>query len=98
MLELIKYNDEKKALCELIKKFWIAHNDYTPTDAEALEDCEAWTGEGHVVYFIAKERETIGFVHWAPGDAKSTGLRTSLFCPSIRAKATAPRLSTSQKK
>ena len=63
MLELIKYNGEKDALCELIKKFWIAHNDYTPTDAEALEDCKVWTGEGHVVYFIAKESETIGYRH-----------------------------------
>ena len=65
MIELIKYNGEKELLSSLIKGFWKAHNDYTPTDEEALQDCMAWTGENHVVYFIRKEGVTIGFVHLA---------------------------------
>ena len=65
MIELVKYKNEKNELCNLIKKFWIAHNDYTPTDEEALEDLISWTGENHVVYFIRKEENIIGFVHLA---------------------------------
>ena len=65
MIELVKYKNEKNELCNLIKKFWIAHNDYTSTDEEALEDLISWTGENHVVYFIRKEENIIGFVHLA---------------------------------
>ena len=86
MLELIKYNGEKEALCELIKKFWIAHNDYTPTDAEALEDCNAWTAEGHVVYFIAKETETIGFVHLGSRGCDADWLEDLFILPEYQGK------------
>ena len=65
MIELVKYKNEKNELFNLIKKFWIAHNDYTPTDEEVLEDLISWTGENHVVYFIRKEENIIGFVHLA---------------------------------
>lgn len=34
MITLAKYEDEKDIICELIKQFWIAHNDYTPADEE----------------------------------------------------------------
>ncbi len=65
MIQLTKYNNEKEALAELIKKFWIAHNDYTPTAEECLEDVQAWTANGHLIYFIQNDTETIGFVHLA---------------------------------
>ena len=65
MITLAKYEDEKDIICELIKQFWIAHNDYTPTDEENIEDMLAWTGKGHVLYFIKKEETIIGFVHLA---------------------------------
>ena len=55
MITLVKYEDERDILCELIKQFWIAHNDYIPTDEENIEDALAWTSKGHVLYFIKKE-------------------------------------------
>ena len=63
MLTLQKYNNEQDILCSLIKRFWIAHNDYTPTDEEAMEDLRIWTGKDHVVYYIMIEDKPIGFVH-----------------------------------
>lgn len=63
MLTLQKYNNEQDILCSLIKRFWIAHNDYTPTDEEAMEDLRVWTGKDHVVYYIMIEDKPIGFVH-----------------------------------
>ena len=60
MITLAKYEDEKDIICELIKQFWIAHNDYTPTDEENIEDMLAWTGKGHVLYFIKKEETILG--------------------------------------
>lgn len=63
MLTLQKYNNEQDILCSLIKSFWIAHNDYTPTDEEAMEDLRVWTGKDHVVYYIMIEDKPIGFVH-----------------------------------
>ena len=59
MITLNKYEEEKDILCELIKQFWIAHNDYTPTDEENMEDLLAWTGENHVVYLIRKDEDII---------------------------------------
>lgn len=65
MIKLISYNNENVLLTDLIKRFWMAHNDYMPTEAEAQEDCEVWTGEGHRIYFICKDDEAVGFVHLA---------------------------------
>lgn len=44
MIKLISYNNENVLLTDLIKRFWMAHNDYTPTEAEAQEDCEGEFG------------------------------------------------------
>lgn len=63
MLKLQKYNNEQNILCNLIKRFWIAHNDYTPTDEETMEDLRVWTGKDHVLYYIMIEDKPIGFVH-----------------------------------
>lgn len=65
MIQLTMYKNEKAELANLIKRFWMAHNDYTPTEEEAQEDCEAWTGGGHRTYFICKDDEVVGFMHLA---------------------------------
>lgn len=47
----------------LIKGFWQAHNHYTPSDAEALDDLAQWTAPGHSLYLLSCQGQTVGFVH-----------------------------------
>ncbi len=86
MIKLVKYNNEKEVLSDLIKRFWIAHNDYTPTDEEALEDCLAWTGENHDTYYIQKEDVIIGFVHLASRGCAIDWLEDLFILPEFQGK------------
>ncbi len=61
MLE--EYHGEQEAACELIQGFWKAHNDWLPTQEEAMEDLSAWTEPGHKFYFVVQMGLRIGFVH-----------------------------------
>lgn len=81
MIELMEYKNEKNILCDLIKRFWIAHNDYTPTDEEAMEDLIFWTGENHKMYFVCKEDKKIGFVHLASRGARIDWLEDLFILP-----------------
>lgn len=47
----------------LIQHFWLAHNQYQQTEAEAQADLSAWTQEGHRFYFIETEEGPVGFLH-----------------------------------
>ena len=51
-IKLVSYTDEKEILRELIKKFWLAHNDYVQSDEEAMEDLCAWTSAQNKIYLI----------------------------------------------
>ena len=62
-IRLQKYNKEEQSAKDLIRGFWLAHNDYVMTDEEAAEDLAAWTDKGHAFYFILKEETLVGFVH-----------------------------------
>lgn len=50
MICLREYAGEEPQMLEVIKGFWIAHNDYTQTAAESLEDLRAWTAAGHIFF------------------------------------------------
>lgn len=58
-----RINGEKDVAMDLIKGFWLAHNDYLKTDEETCEDLSAWTAKGHKIYFILQGQAVIGFVH-----------------------------------
>lgn len=62
-ITLQKYNNEEQSAKDLIRGFWLAHNDYVMPDEEAVEDLAAWTDKGHAFYFILKEETPVGFVH-----------------------------------
>lgn len=62
MVKLSLYNNEEKAL-ELIKGFWLAHNQILPSSEEAHSDLNKWTSENHRFYFIIYNNEYVGFVH-----------------------------------
>ena len=49
-IRLQKYNKEEQSAKDLIRGFWLAHNDYVMTDEEAAEDLAAWTDKGHAFY------------------------------------------------
>lgn len=52
-ISLDLYNDAQQATaCELIKKFWLAHNNFEQSDEDSLQDLKNWTAEGHRFYFI----------------------------------------------
>lgn len=62
-IRVMKYKNEKNHMKDLIKAFWLVHNDYVQSDEESEEDLSAWTKEGHELYFIEYENEYVGFVH-----------------------------------
>lgn len=47
----------------LIQGFWLAHNQYQQTEAEAQGDLDAWTQAGHRFYLIQTEDGFVGFLH-----------------------------------
>ncbi len=63
-IDLAEYDDrrEEEALT-LIQGFWLAHNHYHQTREEARQDLQAWTGEGHRLYFITVEDVPVGLLH-----------------------------------
>ena len=64
MIRLIPYDRSGEAAAlELIRGFWLAHNQETQTEEEARADLAAWTAEGHRFYFIEKDADAVGFVH-----------------------------------
>lgn len=58
-----EYRGEKELLLQLIKRFWLIHNDYLESDEDAMVDLCSWTDKGHKVYIIRKEDIEIGFIH-----------------------------------
>ena len=62
-ITLQKYSTEEQSAKDLIRGFWLAHNDYVMPNEEAAEDLAAWTDKGHAFYFILKEETPVGFVH-----------------------------------
>lgn len=62
-IKLVEYANEKNQLVELIKQFWLCHNQTIQTQNECLQDVENWTKRGHQVYFIVYQQQYIGFVH-----------------------------------
>ena len=63
MIKLEKYNNEQEIMCDLIKRFWISHNDYTQSYEESLENLKEWTLTNHILYYIKKDDIIIGFAH-----------------------------------
>lgn len=62
-IHLSAYHNEKEVLLDLIQRFWIVHNDETPSPEEALEDFHTCTGAGHQLFFIKKDSSYIGLLH-----------------------------------
>ena len=64
MVQLQEYDItlEQDALA-LIQGFWLAHNQYKQSDAEARADLDAWTRTGHRFYLIRTEEGWVGFLH-----------------------------------
>ena len=60
---LTRYQNETEMALSLIRSFWKEHNGYTQTIEEATEDLQAWTRDGHVLYFIKLADEFVGFIH-----------------------------------
>lgn len=60
---LSDYHNENEMLLDLIQRFWIVHNDETPSPEEVLEDFHTCTGAGHQLFFIKKNSSYIGFLH-----------------------------------
>lgn len=81
MIKLKIYNNEQEELSKLIKKFWIAHNDYTPTDDETINDVIAWTDKNHALYFVYNNDQIIGFVHLASRGARIDWLEDLFILP-----------------
>ena len=86
MIELVKYSKEKDLLCKLIRRFWIAHNGYTQTGDETLDNCLAWTADGHEVYLIHKDGMAIGFVHLASRGCEIDWLEDLFILPEYQGK------------
>lgn len=63
MIKLMKYNNEKEIMCDLIKKFWIAHNDYSQSFEESFKNLLEWTDNNHALYYIMNDEIIIGFAH-----------------------------------
>lgn len=64
LVTISKYEDKvMDIMIELIKGFWLAHNDYVQSTKEALDDLAIWTGNGHKIYLIYNEGTVVGFVH-----------------------------------
>lgn len=63
ILRLQEYAGEEPLMLEVIKRFWIAHNDYTQTEEESREDLRAWTAAGHRLYWIMQGETSIGLLH-----------------------------------
>lgn len=62
-IELIPYADEREAAAALIQQFWQAHNGGEPSLTDAYADLDAWTRDGHRLYFIVRGGLRVGFVH-----------------------------------
>lgn len=62
-IHLSAYHNEKEVLLDLIQRFWIVHNDETPSPEEVLEDFHTCTGAGHQLFFIKKDSSYIGLLH-----------------------------------
>ena len=63
ILRLQEYAGEEPLMLEVIKRFWIVHNDYTQTEEESREDLRAWTAAGHRLYWIMLGETSIGLLH-----------------------------------
>lgn len=62
-VELKPYeNADEATMLADIAAFWKTHY-HTVTPAQAAEDLEAWTAEGHELYRILFDGEAMGFLH-----------------------------------
>ena len=50
MITLKQYTNEEAQIIPLIQGFWKAHSHYDQSEAEALEDLQNWTKQGHLFY------------------------------------------------
>lgn len=85
-IRLQKYNKEEQSAKDLIRGFWLAHNDYVVTDEEAAEDLAAWTDKGHAFYFILKEETLVGFVHLGSRGAEVDWIEDLFVLPEYQGK------------
>ena len=63
MVKLVLYENEKEVAINLIREFWLAHNQLSQTEDEALEDLKNWTNDKHKFYFITYNNNYVGFIH-----------------------------------
>ena len=62
-IHLSAYHNEKEVLLDLIQRFWIVHNDETPSPEEVLEDFHTCTRTAHISVCFTLEavaRKSIG--------------------------------------
>lgn len=63
-IELVLVGEPLKDVAvNLIKEFWVRHNDYTQELEETLEDYQSWTRPGHLLYLVKFGDAYIGFAH-----------------------------------
>ena len=55
-ISLELYTDaQQPTACGLIKKFWLAHNNFEQSDEDSLQDLKNWTAQEHRFYFITAD-------------------------------------------
>lgn len=63
-VEMVLVNDNlKETALNLIKEFWLCHNNDTQELSETLEDYDNWNRAGHRFYLVKLDDEYIGFAH-----------------------------------
>lgn len=88
-ISLELYNDTQQSIaCELIKKFWLAHNNFEQSDEDSLQDLKNWTAEGHRFYFIiaTQSPQIVGFVHLGSRGAEIDWLEDLFVLPELQSK------------
>ncbi len=84
MTRLIPYTDEADAMCSLIQSFWLAHNGYAQPVEEAQADLAAWTADGHALYFIQENEQSVGFLHLGSRGGEPDWLEDIFVLPSCQ--------------
>ena len=92
-ISLELYNDTQQSIaCELIRKFWLAHNNFEQSDEDSLQDLKNWTAEGHRFYFIIVNdpndnySQIAGFVHLGNRGAEIDWLEDLFVLPELQSK------------
>ena len=84
MTQLIPYQNQKSEALKLIKGFWLAHNHYRQSDEEAEADLTAWTGEGHRLFLIEQDGQTVGLLHLGSRGAEIDWLEDLFVLPDFQ--------------